>query len=59
MMLHVIRILLPLMLYDCLFLSIAPNTRHRSRLIDFAVNNAGYALVGPFEDSSKRLVISA
>lgn len=34
------------------FLSIKSRTRHGSCLIDITVNNAGYTLVGPFEDSS-------
>jgi hypothetical protein len=32
------------------FLSIKLHTPHSSRLIDVAVNNAGYSLVGLFED---------
>jgi hypothetical protein len=52
MMLHVIRILLPLYTVCCLFFSIKPHTRHCGRLIDVTVNNDGYALLGLFEDSS-------
>jgi len=33
-------------------LSIKPRTRHGSRLIDVVLDNAGYASVGPLEDSS-------
>jgi len=52
MMLHVIRILLPLYTVCCRFLAVKPHTRQGSRLIDVAVNNDAYALLGLFEDSS-------